>query len=450
MRRAEKETRLGRIGFTRPARRTRVEGFGESLRVSTIREGVFDEKKRREKKRKEKKRKEESTSDCFYLSDDSTRQTRAGVSGGFGSFSFGRGRKNGETSFRQSLSLSRARAVATKRVDVASRLTLRADFAGITPAEIILQLVNDERATDDGVGAAQRNLHVLDGEVAPARGGLDVAEIPGVTNLIRRRAVIHVIRVKVRARGHAPVGRVAEFVHVQTVLPRGETRDGTDDFRRTVAVLRQFEHAGDARRAREHAHRRLRVKQKNITDDDARVRQSLKNASSSVRRRFASRRFLVSRPGTHLFFRDDAHGHRARRSATSKRDTRARLVNHAFDDAHRDSLARARPIIRFIHESSPLERSRRIADDRVAVAPSHRPHAPRGARARRDRSRARDRGRKRERVHDERANECARGNEGQKMLTSASTHRRHRATRDDRETTERARWRRARRSRDSR
>ena len=186
-----------------------------------------------------------------------------------------------------SLSLfSHARAFATERVDVASRLTLRADFAGITPAEIILQLVNDERATDDGVGAAQRNLHVLDGEVAPARGGLDVAEIPGVTNLIRRRAVIHVIRVKVRARGHAPVGRVAEFVHVQTVLPRGETRDGTDDFRRTVAVLRQFEHAGDARRAREHAHRRLRVKQKNITDDDARVRQSLKNASSSVRRRF--------------------------------------------------------------------------------------------------------------------------------------------------------------------
>ena len=296
MRRAEKETRLGRIGFTRPARRTRVEGFGESLRVSTIREGVFDEKKRREKKRKEKKRKEESTSDCFYLSDDSTRQTRAGVSGGFGSFSFGRGRKNGETSFRQSLSLSRARAVATKRVDVASRLTLRADFAGITPAEIILQLVNDERATDDGVGAAQRNLHVLDGEVAPARGGLDVAEIPGVTNLIRRRAVIHVIRVKVRARGHAPVGRVAEFVHVQTVLPRGETRDGTDDFRRTVAVLRQFEHAGDARRAREHAHRRLRVKQKNITDDDARVRQSLKNASSSVRRRFRVSAFSRRRP----------------------------------------------------------------------------------------------------------------------------------------------------------
>ena len=162
-----------------------------------------------------------------------------------------------------SLSLfSHARAFATERVDVASRLTLRADFAGITPAEIILQLVNDERATDDGVGAAQRNLHVLDGEVAPARGGLDVAEIPGVTNLIRRCAVIHVIRVKVRSRGHAPVGRVAEFVHVQTVLSRGETRDGTDNFRRTVAVLRQFEHAGDARRAREHAHRRLRVKQK--------------------------------------------------------------------------------------------------------------------------------------------------------------------------------------------
>ena len=43
----ERETRLGRIGFTLPARRKRVEVFGESLRVSTIREGVFDEKKRK-------------------------------------------------------------------------------------------------------------------------------------------------------------------------------------------------------------------------------------------------------------------------------------------------------------------------------------------------------------------------------------------------------------------
>ena len=231
--------------------------FGESLRVSTIREGVFDEKKRKEKKRKRTR----AIVFTFPTIPHAKRAPAFPVV--LEVFPFD-GEENVGKRRSVSLSLfSRARARSRRNaLDVASRLTLRADFAGITPAEIILQLVNDERATDDGVGAAQRNLHVLDGEVAPARGGLDVAEIPGMTNLIRRCAVIHVIRVKVRSRGHAPVGRVAEFVHVQTVLPRGETRDGTDDFRRTVAVLRQFEHAGDARRAREHAHRRLRVKQK--------------------------------------------------------------------------------------------------------------------------------------------------------------------------------------------
>ena len=335
MRRAEKETRLGRIGFTRPARRTRVEGFGESLRVSTIREGVFDEKKRKEKKRKRTR----AIVFTFPTIPHAKRAPAFPVV--LEVFPFD-GEENMGKHRSVSLSLfSHARAFATERVDVASRLTLRADFAGITPAEIILQLVNDERATDDGVGAAQRNLHVLDGEVAPARGGLDVAEIPGVTNLIRRRAVIHVIRVKVRSRGHAPVGRVAEFVHVQTVLPRGETRDGTDDFRRTVAVLRQFEHAGDARRAREHAHRRLRVKQKNITDDDARVRQSLKNASSSVRRRFASRRFLVSVPGR-TFSSATTRTAIARDDLRRQNATRARVSSITRSMTHTATLSRAR------------------------------------------------------------------------------------------------------------
>ena len=312
--------------------------FGESLRVSTIREGVFDEKKRKEKKRKE--REHERLFFTFPTIPHAKRAPAFPVV--LEVFPFD-GEENVGKRRSVSLSLfSLARARSRRNaLDVASRLTLRADFAGITPAEIILQLVNDERATDDGVGAAQRNLHVLDGEVAPARGGLDVAEIPGVTNLIRRCAVIHVIRVKVRSRGHAPVGRVAEFVHVQTVLPRGETRDGTDDFRRTVAVLRQFEHAGDARRAREHAHRRLRVKQKNITDDDARVRQSLKNAFSSVRRRFASRRFLFSVPGRTLssattrtaIARDDLR----RQNATR---TRASSITRSM--THTTTLSRAR------------------------------------------------------------------------------------------------------------
>ena len=332
------ETRLGRIGFTRPARRTRVEGFGESLRVSTIREGVFDDEKK-EKKRKEKKR---ARAIVFTFPSSPHAKRAPAFPVVLEVFPLDGEEKMGKRrSVSLSLSLSRARAVATKRVDVASRLTLRADFAGITPAEIILQLVNDERATDDGVGAAQRNLHVLDGEVAPARGGLDVAEIPGVTNLIRRCAVIHVIRVKVRSRGHAPVGRVAEFVHVQTVLPRGETRDGTDDFRRTVAVLRQFEHAGDARRAREHAHRRLRVKQKNITDDDARVRQSLKNAFSSVRRRFASRRFLFSVPGR-TFSSATTRTAIARDDLRRQNATRARVSSITRSMTHTATLSRAR------------------------------------------------------------------------------------------------------------
>jgi hypothetical protein len=167
--------------------------------------------------------------------------------------------------------------------------TLRADFAVITLAEIVLQLVNDERATDDGVGAAQRNLRILDGKVAPARGGLDVTEITGVTHGIRRRAVHHLVRVKVRSRGHAPVGRVAELVHVQTVLTRGETGDGTDNLRRSVAVLGQLEHAGDARRAREHAHRRLMNERKR----DTHLRQSAR-----VGRRFSFALELETAPRT--------------------------------------------------------------------------------------------------------------------------------------------------------
>ena len=101
-------------------------GFSVSLSASRRFEKVSSTK-RKEKKRKEKKRKR-TRAIVFYLSDDSTRQTRAGVSGGFGSFSFRRGRKRGETSFRQSLALlSRARAFATERARrrVATHLACR-------------------------------------------------------------------------------------------------------------------------------------------------------------------------------------------------------------------------------------------------------------------------------------------------------------------------------------
>ncbi len=86
---------------------------------------------------------------------------------------------------------------------------------------------------------------------------------------------------------------------------------------------------------------------------------------------------------------------------------------------HTTNLSRARDPS---FDSFMIQRSMGIDDDRVASAPSHRSHAPRGARARRGRSHARDRGRKRERVHDERANECARGNEGHKKRADVSMH----------------------------
>ena len=181
-------------------------------------------------------------------------------------------------------------------------------------------------------------------------------------------------------------------------------------------------------------------------DDDARVRQSLKNASSSVRRRFASRRFLVSVPGR-TFSSATTRTAIARDDLRRQNATRTRASSITRSMTHTTTLSRARDPS---FDSFMIQRSMGIDDDRVVSAPSHRPHAPRGARARRGRSRTRDRGRKRERVHDERANECARGNEGQKVLTSACVHRRHRATRDDRETNECARWYRVCRSRDSR
>ena len=272
-------------------------------------------------------------------------------------------------------SLARARS-RRNALDVASRLTLRADFAGITPAEVILQLVNDERATDDGVGAAQRNLHVLDGEVAPARGGLDVAEIPGVTNLIRRCAVIHVIRVKVRSRGYAPVGRVAEFVHVQTVLPRGETRDGTDDFRRTVAVLRQFEHAGDARRAREHAHRRLRVKQKKH-NGRRRARSSVFKERILVRSSAFSRLGVFASPSRgRTFSSATTRTAIARDDLRRQNATRTRASSVTRSTTHTATLSRARvpsfDSFMMHHPSSDRNESTTIASSpRPLIARTH-------------------------------------------------------------------------------
>ena len=147
------------------------------------------------------------------------------------------------------------RAGVTRRL---GRLALGADLRRVSLAEVILELVNHERATDDGVRPRERNLRVFNRKIAPRGARVDVSEIARVSHRIRRRAVIHLVRVKVRSRGHAPVRGVTELVNVQTVLPRSEAGDGTHDFRRAVAVLAQLEHAAHAGGTREHAHRALR------------------------------------------------------------------------------------------------------------------------------------------------------------------------------------------------
>ena len=75
---------------------------------------------------------------------------------------------------------------------------------------------------------------------------------------IRRRTVRHLVRVKVRASGHASVGRVAEFVDVQTVFARRQTGDVADNRRRAGRILlRQSQGARDASGAGENDDRFL-------------------------------------------------------------------------------------------------------------------------------------------------------------------------------------------------
>jgi hypothetical protein len=135
---------------------------------------------------------------------------------------------------------------------------LRADFRVVPFTQIIFQLVNDECSADDGVRAGQRNLHVLDGKLASAGIRDDVTQITSVSGRIRRRTVRHLVRVKVRASGHASVGRVAEFVDVQTVFARRQTGDVADNRRRAGRVLlRQSQGTRDASGAGENDDRFL-------------------------------------------------------------------------------------------------------------------------------------------------------------------------------------------------
>ena len=88
-------------------------------------------------------------------------------------------------------------------------LALGANLGGVALAEVILELVDDARAADDGVGAGEGDLRVLDGELAPVGGGLDVTEVAGVALLHPGGAVLLAEGVEVGAGGHAPVGGVA-------------------------------------------------------------------------------------------------------------------------------------------------------------------------------------------------------------------------------------------------
>ena len=83
------------------------------------------------------------------------------------------------------------------------------------------QLVAHDRAADDGVRPADRDLRVGDVNLGDAVGaGRDVPEIAGVAVVIGRGAVVLARGVEVGAGAHAAVGRVTQLVHVEAVLPR--------------------------------------------------------------------------------------------------------------------------------------------------------------------------------------------------------------------------------------
>ena len=91
-------------------------------------------------------------------------------------------------------------------------------------------------------------------------GRRHVAHVSRVTDLVRRRAVRHPVRVEVRPRGHAAVRGVAELVDVEPVEALGEAGDVADDFRGAVARLRERHGALDAGGAGEDADRLLLVR----------------------------------------------------------------------------------------------------------------------------------------------------------------------------------------------
>ena len=75
-------------------------------------------------------------------------------------------------------------------------LALGANLGGVALAEVVLELVDDARAADDGVDAGEGDLDVLDLEGAAVGGGDDVAEVARVAVLVGGGAVVLAVRVK--------------------------------------------------------------------------------------------------------------------------------------------------------------------------------------------------------------------------------------------------------------
>jgi len=107
-----------------------------------------------------------------------------------------------------------------------------------TLAKIIGIGVHDNGASDDAVGAEERNLGVGDVDLGGAvAGGLNVAQIAQVTILVDGSAMLLAIRIEVRSGRHAAIGVVTELVHVESVQTLGQAAHLTGDLHGRTAAL---------------------------------------------------------------------------------------------------------------------------------------------------------------------------------------------------------------------
>lgn len=145
-------------------------------------------------------------------------------------------------------------------------------------SQVVLKLVDDKRASDDVVRPLERDLLV--GDVDFARSVVvdgDVPEVARVSVFVRRRSVVLSERVEVRSGGHASVGGVPEFVHVQPVQSSFESCEGPLDTCGSVRVGRERERAFDARGSLEHDDRLGRVHRDRSSPAETRGRRALES-----------------------------------------------------------------------------------------------------------------------------------------------------------------------------